>query len=935
MNNPTHATTTATAKPITGLLQTPLPLAPQAAALQPERFQADLIRNISAALQAPERQQRSPCLLRAPTGSGKTFVLGQVLQQVGQQRDVLWFWFVPFVTLVAQTLDALLHSATSLHPVPLAQGRNQELGAGTVLISTAQAVARAQWRKQGWDADGDDEVRTLAALLARARAQGLAIGLVVDEAHIALNKATEFGQFAHWLQADYLLMATATPKDQRLTDFLVHAGYGAHRHFSASRDDVVLARLNKKYIEAVVYSLGGSMAQVTDVRRTVLRQAWARNQAIARELAQRQIACQPLLLVQVANGADTVEEAARELMQHCAVPPEAIGQHSADAPDPVLMAAIANDSRKQVLIFKQSAGTGFDAPRAFVLASTKSVNDADFALQFMGRVMRVDRTVRAAFSGQEQIVPTLNTAYVYLANAEAQAGYEAAVQATSAVKSQLEGQTEKLMQRRTVGGAVVYTNLPSDMQPLSYTFGLPMATDGEAQRPAHMVQDTGPQTPLFAPAVPASPAPQPDLWGGLPLDELLPAPAAAPRRAQRPQTRTEVLQALADNRLRVFERKRGGAVPTLDDCLKSEEKPSFVALSAISQQVAHDLPLAEGLQRHAVQAALNRMTQKELHRELTTGIGYAQDIAVVTDRRALAREALAALQQLPHAEEEDYRLIVQVLTERLRPALASALAELASESPAAQTVAALSEAERLRLLRDAAHWVVRASAQELREAIFAAIASQARVVDAQPLPDGMICPEDVTLERSGKNIYGVLPPCTEEVPDVESLLFMDERHWWQDQVLPLADGTSLRVGRYDGAVQINTLERDFARALDGADFVHWWHRNPDKKPYAVRVVRAEHAHYFYPDFVVCVEHAPGSAPLQRLLETKQDTKDAARKAQHWPAAYGKVLFLTPDGQRLRWVQDDGSLGDAVKLPDMQGVHERLVRTAPAPMAEKV
>ena len=122
-------------------LQAPLPLAPQANAVQPEHFQSELIANISAALQTPERAQRPPCLLRAPTGSGKTFVLGQVLQQVGQEREVLWFWFVPFVTLVAQTLDALRHTAAGLHPVPLAQGRNQEVGAGTVLISTAQAVA--------------------------------------------------------------------------------------------------------------------------------------------------------------------------------------------------------------------------------------------------------------------------------------------------------------------------------------------------------------------------------------------------------------------------------------------------------------------------------------------------------------------------------------------------------------------------------------------------------------------------------------------------------------------------------------------------------------------------------------------------------------------------------------------------------------------------
>jgi type III restriction enzyme len=61
----------------------------------------------------------------------------------------------------------------------------------------------------------------------RARAQGLQVGLVVDEATLAWTRSTEFGKFAHWLQADYLLMATATPKDQRLTDFLAHAGYSA------------------------------------------------------------------------------------------------------------------------------------------------------------------------------------------------------------------------------------------------------------------------------------------------------------------------------------------------------------------------------------------------------------------------------------------------------------------------------------------------------------------------------------------------------------------------------------------------------------------------------------------------------------------------------------------------------------------------------------
>ena len=899
------------------MLQTPLNLPIQAITLQPEEFQAKLMVNISSALL---RTPSPPCLLRAPTGSGKTFVISQVLQRVGTQRDVLWFWFVPFVTLVGQTLDALLQHAPGLSPTLFSQGRNQDVGAGTVLISTAQGVARAQWRTKGYDADADDDVRTLAALVARARAKGLQIGLVVDEAHIGLDKSTEFGKFAHWLLADYLLMATATPKDQRLTDFLAHSGYSGQEHFSVSRDAVVEARLNKQYIEAVVYSLGNTMQQVTDLRRTVLRQAWARNVLIGHQLKQVGIACTPLLLVQVANGERTVDEAADELMRQCHVPPEAIGKHSADEPDPVLMAAIANDTTKQVLIFKQSAGTGFDAPRAFVLASTKPVNDADFAMQFIGRVMRVARQVRDGFPKPQAIPAELNTAYVYLGNAQAQAGFEAAVQATSAVKSQLEGQTEKLLTRHTVAGGVVYTNRPTSDQPLSYSLGLP-GTAGVAPSAA----SDGEQLSADSQVPHNNPVPQPrgeDLFGDTTwsFDTTVADPSPKkPTRTGKPRTRDEVLETLNENRLKAYHRKR--ELPTLGSALKSEEKPSLVDLSTISLNVAQSLPISPTLAQTAVHAALNRIQQKELHKELTEGTSYAQDIQVVTDRAALAREAMAALEELPHAEEEDYRVIVQALCARLRPTLDTVLVA----SPAAEPS---SEKELLRLTRDAAHWVIRSSAQELREAIFQAISDQAKQVDAQPLPDVMIFPQDIALEGSSKNIYGVLPPSTEDAQDVETVLFMDERHWWADQVFTLDDGATFSVGRYDGWVKLNKLEQAFARALDEADFVHWWHRNPDKKPYSVRVVRAEHDHYFYPDFVVCVSHEQGGAPMQRLMETKESTKDAARKSQHFPAAYGKVLFLTPDGNRLRWINDDGSLGEVVKLTEPHSIQEKLMASRP-------
>lgn len=888
----------------------------QSSSVQPEEFQSRLIENISAALL---RQPSPPCLLRAPTGAGKTLVMGQVLERISAQRQVLWFWFVPFVTLVQQTEDALCANATSLAPCGLQTGRNQEAHPGMVLLSTAQAVARAQWRTKGYDADADDDTRTLAAFVARARAQGLQIGLVVDEAHIALDKGTEFGKFAHWLRADYLLMATATPKDGRLNDFLHHAGYSAQEAFAVARDEVVQARLNKQYIEAIIYSLGQTLSQIADLRRTVLRQGWRRNRKIEQALQAVGIAVVPLLLVQVGNGQGTVEEAADDLTRLCGVPPDAIGCHTSDTPDPVMMAAIANDTSKRVLIFKQAAGTGFDAPRAFVLASTKHVNDPDFAMQFIGRVMRVARPVRDAFARQVQIPPELNTAYVYLANAQAQAGFEAAVQATSAIHNELEGQTEKLLARQTVSGAVVYTNRPTEQAPVAFDLPLPEPRPpAPAPEPATPTTET--QAPLFQYG-PGTATASPQLQeeeNAYPLDEVI-RPAVVRKATPSTKTRAQVLAELQEHGLRVYPRKQG--LPQLSPCLKTEQKPELDDMSEISRAVAARLVLDTGnLRAMAVKVALNRLKDIERHTELTTQTRYHEEIQIVTDRNALAREAMAALRALPQAEEEDYKIIVQVLASRLRPDINEAVEDLPDDAQP-------TEAERARLARDAAHWVILKQAQTLCEDMFSEVARRAKLVDAQPLPDVMVFPAGIALEPSDKNIYGVLPPSLADGQRVAQALFMDDRLWLADKTHTVVDG-ALVQGQFDATWFGNQLENAFSRALDRASFVLWWHRNPRNKPYAVRVVRAEHDNYFYPDFVVCVRHHPDDEPIQRLLETKESTKDAAYKAKHWPPHYGKVLFLTPDGSRMRWVNDDGSMGQAIDLDDMQGVLTQLAATRP-------
>ncbi|MDP4030295.1 MAG: DEAD/DEAH box helicase family protein [Gallionella sp.] len=892
-------------------------IAAQSAAIEPEAFQGAIVEGMTRALL---RDAAPPCLLRAPTGSGKTFIISRVLEAVSAARPTLWLWFVPFVNLVQQTEDALAANCAGLIPVMLARGRNQDARPGMVLLSTAQGVAKATGRKTGYNSNADDDTRTLAEFVARAKVQGLSIGLVVDEAHIGLDKTTEFGKFAQWLNADFLIMATATPKDERLLEFLQQAGKSAFESFAASRDEVVNARLNKRYIEAVVYDLRQSVQTVADLKRTVLRQAWKRSQRIKKQLQIAGVPLMPLLLVQVANGDKTVEEAEQDLIKLCGVHPALIGKHSSDDPDPVLMAAIANDSSKEVLIFKQSAGTGFDAPRAFVLASTKSVNDADFAMQFIGRVMRVSRPIREAYPKPMPIPPDLDTAYVYLANAEAQRGFEAAVQASSAVKNQLEGQTEKLLVRQTESGAVVYTNRETPQAPLMYDLPLPEKTTTDTPAHATVAPTTvGPQQSLFG----SSPSEADD---GHKLDEVLfdidaalgAAAGVPPRKPDAPRTEAELLELLKGKGVRAYPRHTN--IRSLPRALKREQRPQMQDMSRVSEAVATRLPIPDELKRNAVRAALNRLKEKEVHTELTQGARHEEEVLMITDRSALAREAIAILRSLPQVEDEDVRIIVDVLASRLRGLIVEEFEHLDAE-------ARPPEAELKRSARDAAHWVIRREAQDIAELMQGIVAEFTTLEDAAPLPDLMVFPAVLSLAASRKNIYGVMPPSEDDLARIETLLMVDEREWLADRRMLFADG-ELSIGKYDNLLKLNGEEREFAQALDRADFVEWWHRNPDRKPYAVRLVRGEHQNYFHPDFVVCLSHVPSDTPVIRLIETKENTKDAARKARRIPKCYGKVLFLTKDQSRLRVVKDDGSLGETVDWDDLLPVQEWLRASKP-------
>jgi len=143
-------------------------------------------------------------------------------------------------------------------------------------------------------------------------------------------------------------------------------------------------------------------------------------------------------------------------------------------------------------------------------------------------------------------------------------------------------------------------------------------------------------------------------------------------------------------------------------------------------------------------------------------------VQIITDRNALAREAVAVLRKLPQVEEEDARIIVTVLAARLR---------------------------------NAAYWVIRREAEAIAELPQSLITAFTTLEDAEPLPDYMVFPGALSLAASRKNIYGIMPPAEEDLAKVSQILLWEEREWLADRRLALSDG-ELRIAKYDGAAQV-------------------------------------------------------------------------------------------------------------------------------------
>lgn len=705
------------------------------------------------------RKQSAAVMLQAPTGIGKTLIATEVVARFSALDNVVWFWFAPYATLIDQAAASLQRQAPQLKILNIEHQRTpDELASGALFVITWQTVATKTKESRLARTTGDDGL-SVDDLIAQARALGLRVGVVVDEAHHGFVKAKEaYRFFAEVLEPDYALMMTATPRDTDVASFADKTGYqvgDSADWASITRHEGYQAGLLKLGVKTAQFLTGNNDdAALVDFEEVAMSECAAMHRHIKGVLAENGVKLTPLMLVQVPNGGAALDKARDYLTGALKFPESAVKVHVSDEPDPNLQ-ALAQDPTVEVLVFKMAIAMGFDAPRAFTLAALRGTRDANFGIQVVGRIMRVHPLLQR----RPDTPQVLDYGYVFLANREAQEGLTGAATVINKLQEHTANTTPETVVTFTVDSSFV------------------------------QVVKTGQTAAIFPPSDQTPPAAvsTPDGAGSVTLagtEGQGTAPLLQHTPALFPElTKTALTHGAHDGPTALVTAFKLDAEEQYDYPLKVQDLPPFVTEVLPTNPDDFEAQLVSFVDFSAVLADRERSRTKLVKR--TVNIFEATDTpddADVWAKMSAASIAQRARQIAFEYPDVDNRQFLQALRKRFRDAIEAGGFELPG------TDEELTQQLELVLVRNP---------NLIRQAHKRCRASQIQAVSVTLPP---VHQSKYRLDPSKRNVYGIFPAdlSPEELRFAEMLDISPEIEWWHRN--PVRQPESVALYRWSSGV---------------------------------------------------------------------------------------------------------------------------------------
>ncbi|MEI6880992.1 MAG: DEAD/DEAH box helicase family protein [Bacteroidota bacterium] len=345
---------------------------------------------------------------KSPTGSGKTIMMAQFLRDIVadprfSNADVGFLWITNSDSLAMQSKDKLFSYYGGASENTLLDMNNLKDGFipknGVFFINWQKLVSKAQTNRK-LRTEGEMNT-TFDDYLKATHDQKREVVLIIDEEHIASSTVLANDLIKNVINPRIVIGVSATPQTTGVT-------------VDVPRSSVIQEGLIKeKTIFQTAEDLEKKEFKNMDQDEILLTLAYEKREELINCYKKLKININPLVLIQLPNddkaGKDTSsvtkQDLATKFLQSKGVAENEIAVWLSE--DKVNLSDVeTNNSPVAFLLFKQAVATGWDCPRASILVMFREIKNPTFAIQTVGRILRMPLGVHFA-------IPELNLGYLY------------------------------------------------------------------------------------------------------------------------------------------------------------------------------------------------------------------------------------------------------------------------------------------------------------------------------------------------------------------------------------------------------------------------------------------------------------------------------------------------------------------------------------------
>jgi type III restriction enzyme len=380
----------------------------------------DLLKQLRGLLNSPPEKI---CVFKAPTGSGKTIMMAELLCRLAEEgltNEYVFVW-TSLYDLHSQSKEKLATylKDTRYSLLSLDEMTQDALTADSVLFVNWHSLTSTKQNEESGNREWSnayvkerEDGRSIVEVLEKTRDTGRQIVLIVDEAH--RNYLTPNSQrfIAEVIKPKLTIEVSATP----LLSVSAEDMSGKKAGFvSVPFDEVVTSGLIKEET-AINQAIGDYVDIATSADELVVEAALAKRIELAELYKQNEISVNPLVLVQLPSDREStsaLEISVREAVE------QQLAIHGITYDNGKLAVWLAGDKDKknlqlieknssevEVLIFKEAVAVGWDCPRAQVLVMLRAIRSLTFEIQTVGRILRMPEA-------KHYYAAELNKAFVY------------------------------------------------------------------------------------------------------------------------------------------------------------------------------------------------------------------------------------------------------------------------------------------------------------------------------------------------------------------------------------------------------------------------------------------------------------------------------------------------------------------------------------------